>query len=521
MGCWIELYPDSTSLGAILGEIRNAGQYKTRITKKTRGELVSPLINAILGEDRTWTEEQCESFFENLLRQYCPTDDLDNLLAVSGYGDEYRNRKTAADRRKHYFDLEVDSETSTVTDPEGLRKREDVSLKIIAEKIQADFSSGKLRNFVFGLFNEVFESIPKLESASEPEQKEHITYDLFFADGDGEGEHWGDSDCGRHAYTKKEINSGILEDSIVFNSIINGEFGDERNFVGAALVDGKETVWYGDNIKVEHGKTYVICLYIHNDNPSGLNAIAEGVRVSFSLPTTGSKSHTIIGYIDSSNAKPHRYWDAVTLYADEDFFIDYEEGSTQYINRGMGVIPLTDDSIIRGGTILGYSQFDGKFPGGHGYDAIVTIKVTVYPSTTITKLKIKARLKGTSRWMDKVYANIGDVVEFQIAYENLAADTVGDVMIRDILPNNMEYLCGSTVLYNSVHQEGVAVIEDDIVASGINIGSYAPHGNAYIRFAAKVADNDMSKGAYQLVNWSSATVNGAVAKDDVSIFVTK
>ena len=352
-----------------------------------------------------------------------------------------------------------------------------------------------------------------------PYEGENITYDLSYEDGDDAGTLWGDSDGGRLTYTKSEVNAGVLEDRITFNSLTDGELGDERNFVGAALVNGQSSVWHGSDIEVEDGQTYVICLYVHNDNPDGLNAIAEDVRVRFELPITVSKIHEVTGYIESSNSEPDQYWDGVTLYSAEEFYLEYVEGSAIYQNDGMGTICITDD-IITNGAPIGYDRFDGKLPGGHGYEGIVAIKVVAHASVTM-RLSLAARLQGTFYWPEAVYANIGDEVEFQITYRNLASGTGTDIMIRDILPDNMEYVSGSTVLYNSNYQDGVSVIDDTVATEGINIGSYASTGNAYVRFSAKVVDNNLTDGLNQLVNWASATVDNEVYKDDASILVTK
>ena len=95
-------------------------------------------------------------------------------------------------------------------------------------------------------------------------------------------------------------------------------------------------------------------------------------------------------------------------------------------------------------------------------------------------------------------------------------------MIRDILPDNMEYVAGSTVLYNSNYQDGVKVTDDTVTTSGINIGSYNARGNAYVRFTAKVTNKNLVCGYNQLVNWANATVNSAVAgKDDASVMVNQ
>lgn len=330
---------------------------------------------------------------------------------------------------------------------------------------------------------------------------------------------WGDSANGRPSYTIEEINAGKLGDTITFDSISDGAIGDEKNFVGAKLSSDTGTIWNANEINVKDGEVYTIRIYVHNNSPKGMDAIAENVKTTFSLPTTVAKSHTIVGYIDSSNATPTRYWDEVTLKSDENFFIEYVKGSARYTNSEMGAVALPDE-VITSGALVGYTQLDGKIPGCYQYDGEATIQVRVHSSVS-TKLTKQVRMKGTKEWGEVVNAKVGDEVEYRIDYQNLLADTAKDVTIRDILPNNVEYVAGTTMLYNSNHQSGVK-LTDDIVTTGVNIGDYGNLANATIVFTGKVVDKSMACGKNQLVNWANTTVNGeVVAKDDASVMVDK
>ena len=330
---------------------------------------------------------------------------------------------------------------------------------------------------------------------------------------------WGDSANGRPVYTLDDINAGKLGDKITFNSITNGKIGDERNFVGAKLSTSKADTWNANEISVKDGDVVTIRLYVHNNSPKGTAAIAKDVKANFSLPTTVSKTQTVIGYINSSNATPNRYWDEVKLTSLNDFYIEYVEGSAKYTNSKLGTIALAD-AVITSGATLGYDALNGKIPGCYEYDGQVTIQVKVHKSVT-SKLSKTVRIKGTKEWKEVVDAKIGDEVEYQIEYKNLATDQANNVMIRDVLPTNMEYVKGSTMLYNSNYQSGVKVKEDTVTTSGINIGSYASKGNAYVRFTAKVVSKTLACGDNQLVNWASATVNQVVFKDDASVMVNR
>ncbi len=331
---------------------------------------------------------------------------------------------------------------------------------------------------------------------------------------------WGDSNNGRPSYTLAQINQGVLGNTITFNSISsNQKIGDEKNFVGAKVAGANVSTWNADTIDVKDGETYTIRLYVHNNNPKGMAAIAKDVKATFSLPTNVAKSHTIIGYLDSSNATPTRYWDEVTLKASENIYLEYVKGSAKYTNANLGTVSLSD-AIINSGALLGYNKLDGNIPGCYQYDGVVTIDVKVHTALA-AKVAKTVRLKGTKTWSESVEAKVGDEVEFQIEYVNLLSSRVDNVIIRDILPNNVEYVDNSTYLYNSDYQKGVLLKDNTLTTTGINIGNYNSNGNAYVRFTGKVVNKTLACGNNQLVNWASATVNKEIFKNDASVFVKR
>ncbi len=331
---------------------------------------------------------------------------------------------------------------------------------------------------------------------------------------------WGDSANGRASYTISQINSGVLGNTITFNSISDSKIGDEKNFVAAKKTSSTASTWNANEITAEDGETYTIRLYVHNNSPKGTNAVAKDVTAWFSLPTTVGTEQTVIGYLQSSNATPTRYWDEVKFTSSEDFYLEYVEGSAQYTNAKMGTVSLSNNVISETGALLGYSSLNGEIPGCYTYDGVVTIQVKVHKSVN-SKLVKTVRIKNSgNKFAEAVDAKIGDEVEFQIAYTNLLEDTVSNVMIRDILPTNMEYVANSTYLYNSKYQSGVLLSDNTVTTTGINIGSYKANGNAYVRFTAKVVDKTLACGTNQLVNWANATVNSRVVKDDASVIVS-
>ena len=328
---------------------------------------------------------------------------------------------------------------------------------------------------------------------------------------------WNDSDGGRASYTLSQIDSGVLGNNIVFNSISNNpKIGDEKNFVQASKA-GANT-WYTDDITVEDGETYEIRLYVHNNSPLGADAVAKGVNVKFQFSQEAvSKSHQITGTIDTANAAPKQYYDHVNLVSDHAFVLEYVPGSARYDNAN-GSFALAD-SVINGSAAIGYNSMNGEIPGCFQYDGLVYIKVKAHYSVSST-LKQQVRLKGTKEWHDVISANIGDEVEYRIDYVNLSDHNVDNVLIRDTLPTNVEYVEGTTYLHTSFHPEGVKMESENLTVSGVNIGGYAPKGKAIIIFTAKIVDKTITAcdgRPVQLVNWATSSVEGELLKDNTVV----
>ena len=106
-------------------------------------------------------------------------------------------------------------------------------------------------------------------------------------------------------------------------------------------------------------------------------------------------------------------------------------------------------------------------------------------------------------WKDWVDAEIGDEIEYQIEYRNTTSNSSGGVIVKVSPPPGMEYVSGSTKLYNSSHPDGITINSDSIASEqGFNIGGYNVNANAYIRFRTKVVDEKLVYGTNRLVMWS-------------------
>lgn len=373
---------------------------------------------------------------------------------------------------------------------------------------------------------------------------------------------WGDNSGlpdMRPSYTIEGINNGDLGPAgadaknqpgypgkIVFNSISNSTpiGGDEKNFVaarecvlqedGSCYSEGKNNQWYGNDITVEDGKTYLIRIYAHNNNPNGVDAVAKDTKVWFNIPTTTADKVQVNGFINSSNANPTRYWDYVNFNSKDGtpFKLEYQYGQSKISNNGKVSGTILSDNIVQakaaaegsadGGVLIGYDALDGNVPGCYQYASYITIRVKAVYDYDYTVEK-KVRLAGdTDRtWKDDVIAKVGDKVEFQIQYRNTSDKQQTSVAIKDILPSNLRYVPGSTKIMNSSHPNGANVTEDHLVNDGLLIGNYGPNANAFLMFTAEVVDNNLACGNNTLVNWAQAGVGQKTIQDYARVITHK
>lgn len=365
-----------------------------------------------------------------------------------------------------------------------------------------------------------------------------------------------DGDFSRPIYSLQQVNEGALGDTVTFNSIKiadsdhswykeqtgrdlpQGMLRNETNFVGAredtGVNAGAGNVWEGTDIMAEDGGVYIIRLFVHNDNPNGTNAVAEDTKVRLYIPYEPADEVTVSGWLKSSNAAPEEYLDDVTFKSKDGtpFSLHYISGSALLENGGCAdgdgiVLP---DGITNQGNpsndagdewmLIGYDSLDGRVPGGYRYANYVSLKVRVvydYKFTSDTQV----RLAGDEEWHDVVDAEIGDLVEFQITYQNTSGSIQNNVKVRNILPSNLHYIGGSTKLKNSSYPDGCDITdgEPSDILNVINIGSYAPGANAKIMFTAEVVNENLADGSNTLYSWGQTGVGAKTLQDDAKVRV--
>ena len=227
----------------------------------------------------------------------------------------------------------------------------------------------------------------RMDDESEIMQIEYFDTELGGGDNGADGY--------RKAYTLDELKEGKLGNTIVFNSMadtVNGVYRDERNFVFAAEdigTDGESERTLYDEIEVQDGEEYIVYMYVQNNNPNGDMAVAENVRVAFSVPGSTSYKIPVTGEIFSSNAFPSKYWDNCMFKSDHVFHLEYMPDSAFLKNNIWSAdagVQLSDSIIdFPDGIFIGYDRLDGEIPGGYQYGACISIKLKVVFDILVSK----------------------------------------------------------------------------------------------------------------------------------------
>ena len=327
---------------------------------------------------------------------------------------------------------------------------------------------------------------------------------------------------GRTTYTVEKP-----ADKITFNSITNNpHVGDERNFV--VVKDAANTADGGwqDNITVEPGKEYLVRVYVHNNAASSLNLTALNTRVTAALGTNTGNKVSLTGYISADNADPKQVWDDISFSSTNTFNMVYVPGSAKIYNNVTGTAGRAlSDSIVDGsGALVGYEANDGKVPGCFQYASYVffRVKPQFAPTTNFTVEKV-VRKSGTTSWSESVSLRSSDTIQYRIKYVNTGAAQQDNVMVFDKLPSGVSYVPGSTKLYLGSDPANPRQMSDNLFTSGINIGSYASGGMAFIIFDAKITQptDKMVCGTNTFKNIATVETNYGKKDDNATVTVDR
>lgn len=154
-------------------------------------------------------------------------------------------------------------------------------------------------------------------------------------------------------------------------------------------------------------------------------------------------------------------------------------------------------------------------------DRIIEAQITQEDRDAVIKMEHRVRLKGTEEWTKSVDASVGDTLEFSVYYTNVSSVNVENVMLKVSLPDNMEYINGSTILIKKGLLLSARNNEDSILDTGVNIGDFDVNEDACVIYSATVIDKSLAKGLNRLISWSKISSLGIANQDNADIYVNK
>jgi uncharacterized repeat protein (TIGR01451 family)/LPXTG-motif cell wall-anchored protein len=314
---------------------------------------------------------------------------------------------------------------------------------------------------------------------------------------------------------------------VTFNSITdNPDIKDERNFV--RIKEDNSTSTFTDNVNLTPGKVYQVSVYYHNNAKTSLNdsgvGIAHGTKLRMEVPAVikPGVNAALAGNISATNANPGTVYDEAygKNATSGDIAVRYVAGSATVTSNGAVNGKTLPDSLFTTGANLGYNNLDGELPGCNKFAGYVTFKIRIdQPNFTIKK-EVNTDSK---TWVDGTAKTTpGSTIQYRITYQNTGTSQQDNVSLRDVLPANVAYVPGSSLIANATTGGVYKPTIDGITTTGYNAGSYQPKGNVYFKFSAKVADKAaLSCGTNTLKNIARATTSGGYKEDDATVTVDK
>ena len=297
-----------------------------------------------------------------------------------------------------------------------------------------------------------------------------------------EGENWGPV---RRGYYFDEC-----PDHPVLNSVIdNPIYGDERHFLS---IDNPLQSDDDHFYTVVPGSIYTVQIIYSNDALPNTNAsgkgVADKVKVSVKLPDklTANKLEILQADISGANAEYKNVWDQIALFCPCDAVIEYIPVSAKIYNYGKLNGTVLSTELFSTGDYIGFNSFSGTVPAGLKFSGrivfdfrVKAIRQVVFERTVSVDKK---------NYADRISVKPGDILTFRIKIKNNHYNDIGYVTFRDELPEGIEYLTDTTILYAIPYVTG-RKLSDAITKNGINTGLFGEGVSGVIQYKAKIRED--------------------------------
>ena len=292
------------------------------------------------------------------------------------------------------------------------------------------------------------------------------------------------------------------------NSVVNDPvLGDQRQFV--RIRDHTDGGRWTRLIKLQRGHQYQVeALVINNSNLAVKYPTASVIAPSvIKQGEPGRIRVTLAGA-----ASPGSVYDAAQIRTESgSFAMRYVPGSAVIDYSGESQ-PLNIESFFKDGADISTAkQGDDPIlpPNSSG-----VVRFALQADQPQFLVETNTRQLGSDRWRDSINVNSGELVELKVTYTNSGSTEQNNVNIR-VVGRGVSVLAGSVRLYNTSNPSGLPIRSNADMARGINIGGYAPGGNAVLLLKLRV---DAPKCSTVEVSGTAITSGGSKA-DSLPIVV--
>ena len=309
--------------------------------------------------------------------------------------------------------------------------------------------------------------------------------------------------------------AGMEEDSFVSSDILDKYCGVEKKaeqtlavFAREAREEGEEKQKFQKQIESEVGKEIEIQIHFKNLQESRV----EGVWLKAEI------DNAELEYIPGSTIfYTSAFREGKSI---DDGVIEKGINIGNYSPRGDGFVRFRCKIIAAGREEYGGNiKVSGNVFDGKVYQADWA---SIYTKNSAIQINQTAKLKDSEgQRVRSLDAKAGDIIEFCIEYTNESLEDADNVVVSISLPNNMEYVPGSTKLINKKFLDGASTKDDIITTDGINIGHYESGEKALVKYFAVIVDNDLSEGINQLITMTKISAGGVANLDYAAVNVVK
>jgi len=231
---------------------------------------------------------------------------------------------------------------------------------------------------------------------------------------------------------------------------------------------------WSDPVSANVGDRVAVLFYYHN---GVVNTTAHHTTLRVDLPAGSDTSHKLTSYLWAEGLQAVSNTvvdgniiggDGLTINLPTSGRLEYVPGSTRWYQNGSQTGVQVPDSI---NSVSGLDI--GDVQGCWQYSGYVSFLIDIKGEAKLGMSKAVAHI-GDATWQEEISASRGDEVIYRLNIQNNGNDSAKNVVIKDILPDKMNYIPGTTYLYTKDNLNGVKQSDAIFTSNGLQLPDVFP-----------------------------------------------